>query len=250
VSPSTADYYSLLARAISALDSNTAEARQALYERARKALVEQLQVRRSADTDTVLEQRALAAAIHQVEDAVAQETPSLSAGVETAVQLTPDDVAASEARSALERGDYTTALRLFQPADQGSAFAETMLGGMYLDTAEQGNAVAQSILGLIYATGTACSPANYDEAIKWWHSAANQGEPHAQHYLGQAYGAGRGVPLDHVRAFKYLTLASQKHSDVAGDSVEQLWALRLKMTDAELAQATRLVKKWPPTSEV
>jgi TPR repeat protein len=250
VSPSTADYRSLLARAISTLDSNTAEARQALYERARKALVEQLQVRRSADTDTVLEQRALAAAIHQVEEAAAQKTPSLRAGVETAVQLTPDDIAALDARSALERGDYTTALGLFQPADQGSAFAETMLGCMYLDTAEQGNAVAQSILGLSYATGTACSPPNYDEAIKWWHSAANQGEPHAQHYLGQAYSAGRGVPKDHVQAFKYLTLASQKHSDVAGDSVEQLWALRLKMTDAELAQATRLVKKWQPTSEV
>jgi TPR repeat protein len=225
VSPSTADYCSLVAQAISALDSNTAEARETLYERARKALVEQLQVRGSADTDTVLEQRALAAAIHQVEEAV-------------------------DARSALERGDYATALGLFQPGDQGSAFAETMLGRMYLDTAEQGNAVAQSILGLICATGTACSPPNYDEAIKWWHSAANQGEPHAQHYLGQAYSAGRGVPKDHVQAFKYLTLASQKHSDVAGDSVEQLWALRLKMTDEELAQATRLVKKWQPTSEV
>jgi hypothetical protein len=58
------------------------------------------------------------------------------------------------------------------------------------------------------------------------------------------------VPQDHVQAFKYLTLASQKRSDVAGDSVERLWALRLRMTDAELAQATRLVKKWQPASEV
>jgi hypothetical protein len=72
MSPSTADYYSLLARAISALDSNTAEARQALYERARKALVAQLEVRRCADTDNVIEQRALAAAIHQAEDAAAR----------------------------------------------------------------------------------------------------------------------------------------------------------------------------------
>ena len=123
-----------------------------------------------------------------------------------------------------------------------------MLGGTYLNSAEQGNAVAQSILGLIYATGS--SPPNCDEAIKWWQSAANQGEPHAQYHLGQAYGAGRGVPLDYVQAFKYLTLASQNQSDVAGDSVEQLWALRLKMSDAELAQAARLMKKWQPTSEV
>ena len=54
-------------------------------------------------------------------------------------------------------------------------------------------------------------------ALKWWHSAANQGEPHAQHHLGQAYGKGYGVSLDNVQAFKYLTLASQKHSDVASN---------------------------------
>jgi TPR repeat protein len=206
-----------------------------------------LEVRQCADEDTALEQRALAAAIDQAEDAAAQETPSPGAGVEANVQLTPDEVL--EARSALERGDYTTAFGLFHPLeDQGRSFTETMLGGAYLDAAEKGNAVAQSILGFIYAIGS--SPPNYDEATRWWHRAANQGEPHAQYYLGQAYGAGRGVPLDHVQAFKYLTLASQKSSDVAGNRVEQLWALRLKMSDLELAQAARLMRKWQPTSEV
>src|SRR5262249_49665613 len=152
---------------ISALDSNTGEARQALYERARKALAEQLEVRHSADADTAIEQRALAAAIDQVEDAAGEKAPGVDTNVETSPQLIPDDV--SEARSALERGDYTTALRLVHSlADQGSAFAETMLGGMYLDAAEQGNAVAQSILGLMYATSR---PPNYDEAITWWHNA-------------------------------------------------------------------------------
>jgi TPR repeat protein len=239
VSPSAVDYCSLLARAISARDSNTAEARQTLYERARKALAEQLEVRRSGDMDSLLEQRALATAIDQIEDAAAQKTSSPDSDVEAPVQSTPDDVV--DAQSALDRGDYATALKLFRPlADHERTFAETVLGY----TAEQGNAIAQSILGFIHSTGTACSLPNYDEAIKWWHSAANQGEPHAQHHLGQAYGTGRGVTLDYVQAFKYLTLSSQKHSDVAGDSVEQLWALRLKMTDAELAQAVRLVKKW------
>jgi TPR repeat protein len=236
----------LLARAISALDSNTTEARQALYERARKAMAEQLEVRLSAEKETLLEQRALATAIDQVERAAAQKAQGPCADLEA--QSTPDDVVALEARSALERGDYATAVKLFHPlADQGRKFAETMLGGLYLNAAEQGNVVAQSILGYIY--GTACSPPHYDEALKWWHSAANQGEPHAQHHLGQAYSKGYGVPLDYVQAFKYLTLASQKHSDVAGDSVEQLWALRLKMTDSELAQAVRLVKKWQPTAD-
>ena len=160
------------------------------------------------DMDALLEQQALAAAVDQVEDAAAQNAQNPGADVEAAVQSTPDDVVVLEARSALERGDYTTVLTLFHSLeDQGRTFAETMLGGLYLNAAEQGNAVAQSILGFIY--GTACSPPHYDEAliIKWWHSAANQGEPHAQHHLGQAYGNGYGVPVDYVQAFKYLTLA-------------------------------------------
>jgi len=37
-----ADYYPLIARAIAGLDKNTGEARRALYERARTALVAQL----------------------------------------------------------------------------------------------------------------------------------------------------------------------------------------------------------------
>jgi TPR repeat protein len=73
------------------------------------------------------------------------------------------------------------------------------------------------LLNPFLALFTAPSPPHYDEAPKWWHSGANRGGPHAQDHLGQAYGKGYGVPLDYVQAFKYLTLASQKHSDVASN---------------------------------
>ncbi len=68
--PSPADYYDLVARAVSRLDDNTAETRQALYERARTALIGQLRERYPLlpTTEMTREQRALAAAIHRVED--------------------------------------------------------------------------------------------------------------------------------------------------------------------------------------
>jgi hypothetical protein len=73
--PSPADYYDLVARAVATLDANTSEARQALYERARAALTTQLRGRNPPVTEqeTIREQRALAAAIHKVENMVAQE---------------------------------------------------------------------------------------------------------------------------------------------------------------------------------
>jgi hypothetical protein len=69
-----ADYYPLIARAVSNLGNNTGEARQALYERARTALVEQMRGRDppASESEIMVEQRALAAAIHSVEDIAAR----------------------------------------------------------------------------------------------------------------------------------------------------------------------------------
>jgi hypothetical protein len=78
MSPSP-DYYSLLTRAISALENSTPEGREKFYNRMRKALVDQLHERRAADAETMREQRALAAAIHRVEDAfAAQQAPNIN----------------------------------------------------------------------------------------------------------------------------------------------------------------------------
>ena len=61
------DYFPLLARAISALNPNTSEQRRALYDRARKTLVEKLRDPALSHTDLKAESVALEAAIQRVE---------------------------------------------------------------------------------------------------------------------------------------------------------------------------------------
>src|SRR5258707_15634345 len=71
-----ADYTQFLTRAIAALDRNTPEQRQALYDRARKALVDKL---RSSDpalrnTDLAAESAGLEVSIRRVEAQAARRT--------------------------------------------------------------------------------------------------------------------------------------------------------------------------------
>ncbi|MFM9152189.1 MAG: hypothetical protein ACKOPC_01035, partial [Methylocystis sp.] len=64
-----ADYYSLLSRAITALPQSNSEARQAVFERARKALVKQLTSIEPPIAEEAIskERRALEEAIQRVE---------------------------------------------------------------------------------------------------------------------------------------------------------------------------------------
>src|SRR6185369_13155059 len=66
-----ADYTQFLTRAVAALDPNTPEQRQALYDRARKALVDRLRGSDPAlrNTDLAAEGAALEASIRRVEAA-------------------------------------------------------------------------------------------------------------------------------------------------------------------------------------
>src|SRR5437763_5824542 len=64
-----ADYYPLIARAVAGLERNTGEARRALYERARAALVAQLRSVAPAlsESDVTRERLALEEAVRKVE---------------------------------------------------------------------------------------------------------------------------------------------------------------------------------------
>jgi hypothetical protein len=67
--PSTVDYYAFISRAVSELNGNTAEAREALYERARTALVAQLhrQDPPVSSSQIEIERAALGSAIRRLE---------------------------------------------------------------------------------------------------------------------------------------------------------------------------------------
>ena len=72
------DYHQLIARAVGGLDGNTREARRALYERARKALVAQMRSAQPTllNPDIVKERLALEEAIRKVEAEAARKSPT------------------------------------------------------------------------------------------------------------------------------------------------------------------------------
>src|SRR5258708_14701172 len=75
-----ADYYPLIARAVAGLDKNTGDARRALYERARAALVAQLRGVTPAldESDVTRERLALEEAVRKVEGESARQSTSRS----------------------------------------------------------------------------------------------------------------------------------------------------------------------------
>lgn len=123
----------------------------------------------------------------------------------------------AEARSAYERGDYATALRLLEPlAGGGNAEAQNLLGILYDNgqgvprdaaeavtwyrrAAEQGHASAQCSVGRRYHLGEGVQQKHF-EATKWYRLSAEQGNPDAQHGLGYLSSQGLGVPQDMTEA--------------------------------------------------
>src|SRR5499426_357392 len=87
-----ADYYPLIARAVAGLERNTGDARRALYERARNALVSQLRGVTPAlsESDITRERLALEEAIRKVEAEAARQTregrPDPGPGRRTAIR--------------------------------------------------------------------------------------------------------------------------------------------------------------------
>ena len=161
-----------------------------------------------------------------------------------------------DALAAYNRGDYTTALKIFRPlAAQGIAEAQFNLGYMYYfgrgvpqDYAEavkwhrlaaaQVIADAQFNLGMTYSSGRGV-PQDYVEAVKWYRLAAAQGHADAQFNLGMNYSSGRGVPQDYVRAHMWSNLAA-----ISGDAdaVKNRENTAKKMTPAQIAEAQKLAR--------
>ncbi len=111
--------------------------------------------------------------------------------------------------------------------------------------AEQGNANAQHYLGNMYANGHGV-PQDYAEAVKWHRKAAEQGDATAQTALGVMYINGRGVPQDYVQAHKWYNLAASRFppSTHRGLVVEDRENVAAKMTAAQIAEAQSLAREW------
>ena len=75
---------------------------------------------------------------------------------------------------------------------------------LYRKFADEGDGNSLVMLGMIYDTAS-----NFIEGSKWWHRAADEGIVLALNVLADIYSQGRGVPVDHIEAFKWISLAAQ-----------------------------------------
>ena len=117
--------------------------------------------------------------------------------------------ALEDAYSALNEGDYATALRLFRPlADEGNVAARKALAIIndYCLDADKGNALAQFSLGFIYEKGL-------------------------------------GMPQDYVRAHMWFSLAAAQGTKGAAEWRDRLAA---RMSPAQITEAQKLAREWKP----
>jgi TPR repeat protein len=112
----------------------------------------------------------------------------------------------------------------------------------YRRAADQGVARAQSNLALMYDNGQGV-PQDDQEAVKWYRRAAEQGNAAAQYNLASMYYAGKGVPKDRVLAHMWANLAASQGGE---DAVEKRDAIATFMTPQQLAEAQRLAREWKP----
>jgi TIR domain/Sel1 repeat len=128
---------------------------------------------------------------------------------------------------ALLEMDSGKVVALYQKADdQGSAYAQYMLGWLYANgqgvqkelakaaelyqkAADQGFAPAQYNLGVLYANGQGMQK-DLRKAAELYQKAADQGDADAQNNLGRLYEDGQGVPKDPGKAAELFQKAADQ----------------------------------------
>ena len=90
----------------------------------------------------------------------------------------------------------------------------------YRKAAEQGLAQAQNNLGFMYNKGYGVAK-DYNEAFKWWRKAAEQGDAKAQCNLGVMYDTGEGVAKDYNEAVKWFRKAAEQGHAQAQEALKE-----------------------------
>jgi TPR repeat protein len=124
--------------------------------------------------------------------------------------------------SAYNIGDYAESLRQWRPL------------------AEREDEDAQEGLGYLYFKGLGVAQ-DFVTAASWFRRAAEQGQPEAQLLLGMLHYDGQGVTRSYVLAFKWCDLAQ---ANGAAQAMPCREAAALRLSDAEMAESSRLVSEW------
>ena len=192
-------------------------------------------------------------------EAVAQAPKPKPAKART---VDPFDALAVQVFDARDNKDYKTEIELLRPlVEKGSAWAETMLGDLYLEgtgvpqdykeaarlyrlSAAQGNSWAQDNLGRLYSGGDKGIAQDYKEALRLFHLSASQGNADAQVFLGFHYQLGQGIPQDYVRAHMWFNLGAALLSGEKSKKASDIRDLLAKeMTPAQIAEAQTMARK-------
>jgi TPR repeat protein len=113
----------------------------------------------------------------------------------------------------------------------------------YRPAAEQGYAPAQYSLGVAYERGQGV-PQDYREAVKWYRRAAAQGNELAQVNLGVMYTKGKGVGQDFVRAHMWFNLAAAASTGNSRDTAtENRDRIASKMTAEQTGTAQEMARR-------
>lgn len=162
------------------------------------------------------------------------------------------------------RKDDRAALHWYgQAAEQGLAVARFELALMYSLgrgvrqdfpraaywyrlLAEDGHVAAQYLLAEMYRQGNGVAQ-DLARAARWYRHAAEAGHVDAQVKLAGMYSQGHGVNEDLVQAWRWFALAAAEGHDVAA---VELTGLRRRLSEEELAEATRLTRdRRPPPAD-
>jgi TPR repeat protein len=115
---------------------------------------------------------------------------------------------------------------------------EVEAGKWYHKAAEQGDVHAQSFLGNCYDEGIGVEKDEV-EAVKWFRKAAEQGDTSAQFFLGSCYNEGKGMEKDEIEAYAYFNLAAI----TAAFAREKRDAMESGMESTQRAEGQRRTKE-------
>jgi TPR repeat protein len=111
----------------------------------------------------------------------------------------------------------------------------------------KGDAEAQFELGKNYETGRIGLPKDLAEAQRWYHAAADQGDPYAEASLAILYNFGKGVAKDPVQAYMWYEIALAHSKTQDRDSILELRDdLAKDMTRPQIAEAEKRAREWKP----
>lgn len=105
----------------------------------------------------------------------------------------------------------------------------------FRQAAEEGSSDAQLHLGAMYFNGHGVTQ-DRDEAARWFHKAAVQGNLEAQYILGVIYWDGRGVAKDYVASYMWFNIASTNGSKSAEMSGSRIAA---SLSSPDISEAER-----------